>query len=61
MLSKKYCSECLYGYECGRAEVCETYTPLTEEAIEAESDDTIEDNRIAFRAEWFEYIENFND
>jgi hypothetical protein len=37
------------------------YAPLTEEAAEAEIDDMIEDNRIAFRAEWFEYIENCND
>lgn len=60
-MRKKYCCDCLYGYECGRAEVCEQYTPVGKEASDAEVNDMIEDNRVAFRAEWFEYIESHND
>lgn len=60
-MSKKYCSNCLYGYEHGRSEVCEMYTPITPEAVDAEVDDMIEENRVAFRAEWFEYIEECED
>ena len=52
---------CLYECEHECLDTCDMYAPLTEEAAEAEIDDMIEDNRIAFRAEWFEYIENCND
>lgn len=58
MLSEKCC---LYECEHECAYTCDVYVPLTDEAIDAEIDNVIEENRIAFRAEWFEYIENFND
>ena len=59
-MSKKHCSNCYYSDRCDCSEVCEDYTPLTEEAIDEEVNDMIENNRVAFRAEWFGYIENCN-
>ena len=60
MLSKKYCSNCYYCEQCGCLEVCDDYVPLTEEAIDEEVNDMIKNDRIAFHAEWFEYIEHCN-
>lgn len=60
MLSEKYCSNCYYFEQCGYLEVCSDYAPLTADATDEEVNDMIEHNRIAFHAEWFEYIENCN-
>lgn len=59
-MSKKHCSNCYYSDKCDCTEVCEDYAPLTGEAIDEEVNDMIENNRVAFRAEWFGYIENCN-
>lgn len=57
MLNKKYCSDCYYYEHCGCSEACGGYMPLAEEAINREIDGMIENERTAFYAEWFEYIE----
>lgn len=42
---------------CRSDNVCDDYIPVDENAVDDEKDNLIEENRIAFRAEWFEYIE----
>ena len=58
-MQNRICSECYYGGICGNDEVCDDYTPFNDSVIEREIDKMIELNRIAFRMEWFEYIDNW--
>lgn len=57
-MSHKRCVNCYYGDLCQCDEVCEDYTPVNERSIDEEIDNMVEKNRIAFRAEWFIYIED---
>lgn len=59
-MSHKKCVNCYYGDLCQCDEVCEDYTPVNEQSIDEEIDNMVEKNRIAFRAEWFRYIEACN-
>lgn len=53
---EKYCSDCYYNHSC----VCDdTYDDCCSDKCSV--DDIIEANRIAFRSEWFEYIDTFYD
>ena len=61
MLRKRHCSNCYYDDDCDCLEVCKDYTSLAEDVSDEEIDDIIENNRVAFRADWFEYIEYCNN
>lgn len=61
MLSKRYCGNCYYGDLCHCDETCEDYTPVNEQSIDEDINNMVEQNRIAFRKEWFGYIERCND
>lgn len=56
-MSKKHCSNCYYSGICDHIDICEDYMPFTEEIIDEEFDIILKDNRMAFYAEWFKYIE----
>lgn len=53
----KSCSYCYFKDKCHQSEVCENYYPIDQQAEDDAIDEMIEKNRIAFRAEWFGYIE----
>ena len=55
-MSKRCCANCYYINKCDGAETCEDYTPVDEQTIDEEVDDMIEDNRMVFYTECFEYI-----
>jgi len=48
---------CYYKDKCDQNEVCEDYYPIDPQAEDEAIDELIEENRAAFRAEWFEYID----
>lgn len=52
----KTCLHCYYKDKCDQDEVCEDYYPIDQQAEDEAIDELIEENRVAFRAEWFEYI-----
>lgn len=59
MLNKKYCADCYYNALCDYDETCDEYYPINDTAVDSVVDDVVEDSRISFRREWFEYIEAF--
>lgn len=59
-MSNRYCVNCYYDDLCQSNEVCKDYTPVNEQAVDECIEDIIEKNKIAFRSEWFQYIEEFN-
>lgn len=58
-MSKKYCTNCYYNALCDYGEACDEYYPVNDTAVDSAINDVVEDNRISFRQEWFEYIEAF--
>lgn len=60
-MSKNLCYNCYYSDRCDCQDVCEDYIDVNECDDCNDIDDMIETNRIAFRAEWFKYIENCNN
>lgn len=56
-MSNRRCENCYYSEQCHCDKVCEEYTPVNEQSIDDEVYNMIEQDRTAFRAEWFEYIE----
>lgn len=55
-MDNRHCSNCCYSEWCQCDKVCEDYTPVGEQVINAEVDNLIESKRVAFYTEWFEYI-----
>lgn len=57
---RKTCKQCCYGDQCASVEVCKYYTPLGDDYDDFDIENIIEAQRIDFRAEWFEYIKEFD-
>lgn len=55
-MNNKRCDNCYYGNVCPSAEVCEDFTPITDEAEYIVIGEIIERGREEFRAEWDTYI-----
>lgn len=58
-MTKKDCSSCYYNHSCDSSQVCEDYFPVDNLLTDAAIDEMIENNRISFRDEWFNYIDAF--
>lgn len=56
-MSDRRCENCYYSELCHSNETCEDYTSVNEQSVDDDVYNTIEQDRIAFRAEWFRYIE----
>lgn len=54
---KRQCKNCFYFGECNSYTVCEYYTSSEEYIDDKKIDRFIEKERIAFRKEWFQYLE----
>lgn len=49
------CSNCLFYDKCARSMSCDNYTPAGDDAEDEALDTYIEERRIEFRQEWYEY------
>ena len=62
-MTDKSCAYCYFVDFCKQDEVCDYYYPFF--AVDEESDEFIDDlierGRIAFRGEWFNYLDNNED
>jgi len=57
----RICNNCYYQNVCANDTLCDDYTPVGVAAEDAEIDELIENGRQNFRAEWAEYISEYND
>lgn len=51
------CGECLYRDRCAPVDNCQHFTPLLEDIL---IDDYIEQERVAYYAEWFQYVGEYD-
>ena len=49
------CSTCLFCDKCSNRRGCDNYTPAGDDAEDAALDTYIEERRIEFHEEWYEY------
>ena len=49
------CRACLFYDKCTRRFVCDNYTPAGEDAEEDALDTYIEERRVEFKEEWYQY------
>lgn len=52
------CDKCLWCEQCASDEACEHFYPLDDEAY---IDEMIESERLAFRKDWFAYVEQMDE
>lgn len=57
----KSCSHCYYRGDCFQRTVCDDYYPIGRIAEDNAMDEYIEEERIKFYEEWFEYINEYDD
>lgn len=50
------CITCLFYDQCTSRMGCDNYTPSGDDAEDAAMDTYIEERRIAFHGEWYQYI-----
>ena len=55
---QKTCDTCCFAHKCGGDEPCEFYC-CTASICDTDDEEYIEEQRCAFRAEWFAYTESF--
>lgn len=59
-MDKRYCEDCYYSEVYDDYDACDNYIQFSEQSADSEINNIIEQGRIAFRVEWFEYIEAWN-
>lgn len=52
-MSKRFCSNCLFGSDCPQRVACEDYAPIDEDGS---IDEYIETNREIYLSEWSKYV-----
>ncbi len=57
----KQCSNCYYYDVCNSSDLCDDYAPLGDAAEDYAIEELIEKGRQEFRAEWEQYISEYND
>ena len=61
MLNNKRCQNCYYCDVCPKDEACEDFAPITDEGEDAVIEEIIEKGRDEYRADWNEYISEYQD
>lgn len=57
----KQCSNCYYYDVCNNSDLCDDYAPLADAAEDYAIEELIKKDRQEFRAEWEQYISEYND
>lgn len=60
MLSHRNCDSCYYSDACPHDGLCEYFASYEEQIITEEVSSFIEEGRMAFYTEWFEYIKEWD-
>ena len=60
-MSNKKCKDCYYCDVCSKDKVCDDFTPITDDGVNAIIEEAIDRGRIEYRAAWNEYIREYCD
>ena len=60
-MSNNKCTNCYFFYKCREHIYCDAYSPLQLEQEKDLTVEIVEQNRMSYYKEWFNYISEYND